>query len=218
MPKIKQWVRKRLHHARTSKTSDAPELVPKLGLELPVLSTTRPRNLTPISSQYILTMDAAEIGPFFQKLPLELREEIYVAAFGNRVIHMDLLYGHEELPVVAGMHRHAERSRTQKPEPSPTWEWWGHVCHRHPSFEPSWDACERSSPGNFCTLYAGGLPRKCFIGIMGRLLACRQAYVQKLLFVLRLIHFLHIVMKRSGYWQHGGEGGGLYQVSDANFE
>ncbi|OTA87989.1 hypothetical protein M434DRAFT_80712 [Hypoxylon sp. CO27-5] len=136
--------------------------------QVPWLPNERPRPLTAIASSPAATADSA----FFQRLPAEIRHCILVEAFGERTLHVDLRREHP-LKKDGGIvntrpKRHANaqlfhpslRDETQPKE----WTWWSCVCHRLPPYS--------------CELYPGILPDKCFIGVRGWLLACRQAYIE----------------------------------------
>lgn len=56
---------------------------------LPVVVPRQPDLLTPPNAA-----SAATDGPIFQRLPIEIRRQILIAAFGGRVIHVDLSLGH----------------------------------------------------------------------------------------------------------------------------
>lgn len=120
-------------------------------------------------------VDATAESAFFKRLPIELRRQIYIAAFGGRVIHMDLRFGYPELPVP----RHGRttgngvypRDRFAQPD----WMWWSSVCHRDPMDEGYKDRCHTGSGDTQCDLWPGEIPDKCFLGVMGWLLSCRRA-------------------------------------------
>lgn len=148
-------------------------------------------------------------GPFFQKLPPEIRHQILVEAFGDRVVHMDLIYDHPILPrrehsslptdaedrhcglnveYDTRMGRVIPKVNRSKPK---QWIWRSSVCHRdYPgSFlrlpghrvQPCEDMCRYGdSIYNTCGVWPGESPTKCFIGAMGWLLSCRQAYAMNL--------------------------------------
>lgn len=163
--------------------------------ELPRLPKHR-RTLTPSSSHECLTYQHG----FFNVFSVEVRENILLFAFGNRVLHMDLSFDH---PMQALPRGHVARNHCglnglgpdfkkgfnldeKKPK---AWEWWGSVCHRNgPSLEwfdcsmdgtvslvrPCMDRC-RQGLASKCDEWPGNAPSNCQIGIMGWLLSCRQA-------------------------------------------
>ncbi|KAI1403143.1 hypothetical protein F4819DRAFT_248097 [Hypoxylon fuscum] len=179
------------------KRSKEPKLSPLPAL--PSLPDERPRPLTAIAPSLVATANSR----LFQSLAPEIRRRILVEAFGERTVHLDLRLEHplkkDSRIVNARPKRHANaqlfhpslRDTTRPRE----WTWWGSVCHRcspsrsfhqHPpgvglrSEEPALDCCRGPSglPPWSCELYPGSVPSKCFIGAAGRLLACRQAYIE----------------------------------------
>ncbi|VTT81077.1 unnamed protein product [Fusarium fujikuroi] len=152
---------------------------------------------------FLLTPQAQAASIF--TLPPELRRKILVEAFGDRTIHIDLIldhplrlqrpdrrdpkdrfaanYGHH-LPETSG-NLCLDRSQPKR------WQWRGCVCHRLPPPQycrektvPGWEQpaddfnCEGES--HHCELWIKTLndPKCCFIGAMGWLLSCRQAYIE----------------------------------------
>jgi hypothetical protein len=176
MPKLSTWIRKKMRSFRDNddhpKSSDTP-LIPR---GLPVLPAKRRHILTPTPSSENLNLHHGPAnGAFFQRLPFELRREIYLLAFGNRSVHMDLEYGYAE-PAGKG---HARRDRdgkyAQDRTVPPEWRWSSSVCHRNP-LEDAWvDQCRTGDNAAVCYLFPGEWPDKCFLGVMGWLLTCRQA-------------------------------------------
>ncbi|KAK4237795.1 hypothetical protein C8A03DRAFT_15678 [Achaetomium macrosporum] len=166
----------------------------------------------------------------FQTLPLEVRQQILVHAFGNRTLHVDLTYDH---PLVRKPQSKKNRMRTllsaranekvarrrhcglgsdlvRDTSQPKQWQWFGCVCHRRVvqadpiwagdpgpqppmrRLEPCNDGCITAprfmkNPSEWGTLCRCEpivvhsdrhmADHECFIGIMGWLLACRQAYV-----------------------------------------
>lgn len=168
----------------------------------------------------------------FQKLPLELRQQILGHAFGHQTLHVDLTCDHpltrrtkppappktrrwkftptpandingRALRTHAGLESELFRDTSQPKQ----WQWFSCVCHRRmvprheddeddgPRFrkrkiEPCDDGCipgdrickrrrranTRSESLCFCES-TDASASECFIGAMGWLLACRQAYV-----------------------------------------
>lgn len=180
-----------LNLGRSRDQSDPPPL--------PLLPKERPRPITPttsFNSFHIDPSDAVRGSPFFRVLPPEIRRKILQAAFGNRVVHVDLVYGYPSIQsgesnklnhcnwnisTVPGDHgiyepRDLHRSRQ--------WIWRGSTCHRNPpvpgrvgdQVQPSQDICRfGQTPHQACKLWPGDYPSKCFVGAMGWLLSCRQA-------------------------------------------
>lgn len=173
MPKFSTWLRKRLQCADNKGNS---ALLPGL----PILPSKRQHLLTPSPSHTDLNCKDSSASPFFSRLPPELRHRIYLDAFGNRTLHMDLRFDH---PWVAGP-CHAGTNNLGAGEPGhavtsipPAWIWWSSVCHRHPGIPErcSEDHCRSGGSYTRCDLFPGEGPGKCFVGVMGWLLACRQA-------------------------------------------
>ncbi|KAJ6445139.1 RES domain-containing protein [Purpureocillium lavendulum] len=194
-----RWINK-----RRGKASDPPAM--------PVLPAQRARHLTPTPSCESLVPHvglAIAASPFFQRLPAELRRQILIEAFGGQTVHMDLLYdsavsertsggeiGHCGMPIW-------DMKDAQEPRVSEgagkQWIWRSSVCHRNPPtsgppghrVQPSQDLCRFGAVGKgMCQLWPGGYPAKCFIGAMGWLLTCRQAYIEgiEVLYSTNTIH------------------------------
>jgi hypothetical protein len=167
---------------------------------LPILPQVRPRVLTPASSTTFLTghapaVDASAQSSLFRRLPYELRRKILIEAFGEQVVHLHLfLGGHEgkdKGDKEAIRHSHANLIPPRKRDlesASLTWNhnkwcWHGSVCHRGAPTSMSkgvWKLAEchcLDGDSTMCEFWAGEIPGKCFIGIMGWLLSCRQAFV-----------------------------------------
>ncbi|KAM7206139.1 hypothetical protein V8F20_002921 [Naviculisporaceae sp. PSN 640] len=241
---------------------------------LPFLPDPRPRHLTPSPSREDLKLHGSNLAagtsesPFFQRLPEEIRRLILIAAFGDRIVHLDLdsaddeyratrqpppilrgealrsridtkTLGHygifkeqrrfavsdagppsrplraiESLNDLAALERSSDsdegsssRSFTYtlgkfkvKKKDTPQWEWWGSVCHRDVEWrmredprkrllaEPWRDTCREGEA--CCDGWAGAIPDKCMVGVMGWLLSCRQAYVEgiEVLYATNTIH------------------------------
>ena len=146
---------------------------------LPLLPATRKHILTPTSSLENLTPLIQPNGPFFERLPPELRRQIYLAAFGDRTIHLDLRQERPRLVDAPKAPTHAqvgEDGGERNRKTGGRWVWWSSVCHRHP-MAPAWaDQCQLGSSRRMCdTFYPGQWPGKCFLGSMGWILACRQS-------------------------------------------
>jgi hypothetical protein len=162
----------------------------------PMLASPRPRVLTPSPSHESLILSAAPAtanSAFFYRLPFEIRHKILREALGNRTVHMDLSFDHPVQPLQKRQqdmpHCHANvtplrfRPRLDKLKPK-RWQWWSCECHRSTpsSFDtPDWnepcdDECQQGT-SDWCSLWPGEKPGKCFVGAMGWLLSCRQALV-----------------------------------------
>ncbi|KAH7472823.1 hypothetical protein FOMA001_g11848 [Fusarium oxysporum f. sp. matthiolae] len=131
---------------------------------------------------------------FFQMLPPEIRRRILIEAFGDQTVHMDLTYDHPPAQGDKDKLAHALiqvwGSGMDKSRPK-CWYWRRCTCHRVP---PPWDCswargysmtavandeccvglahCCRMWTNNGKKLYW------CWIGAMGWLLTCRQAYAE----------------------------------------
>ena len=133
-------------------------------LEWPVLPDERQIVLTPSASREILIPDSSvSSSTFFTRLPLEIRQQIYTQAFGNKTLHMYL-----EINYVRGSPRLKEAG-----ERHVGWHWWSIVCHRRPSTAFFHDTCKEGLAP--CCLYRGPCPELYFIGVMGWLVSCRSA-------------------------------------------
>ena len=154
------------------RTDDYPQL-PK---DLRTLPAKRAHTLTPSPSQASLIFSSASGGHFFERLPPEIRNQIYMVAFGNRTIHIDLQRNRSEFPFDPSISFHAGSERRLHCSEHPGWCWWSSVCHRSPPFDFFYDDC-RNGGQEFadCELYAGDLPKQCFLGVMSWLLTCRRA-------------------------------------------
>ncbi|KAK2596061.1 hypothetical protein N8I77_013569 [Diaporthe amygdali] len=186
------WIQRQVW--RENPDPDPPAIPP-----LPFLPTP------PSSSENVTTKDVATIVPtpnngiFFERLPSDLRRIILIEAFGDRVVHMDLRY---DRPLLAGNPRstlHAGginisnpyNRQTEKPH---AWQWYSCICHRDPEWcvrghlsaraedltsTPVKDSCLR---GRFQSCHGllgdSGDMSMCFLGVMGWLMTCRQAYFE----------------------------------------
>lgn len=174
---------------------------------LPTLPRDRPRVLTPSPSRETLVVSAAAAtanSGFFQTLPPEIRRKILIEAFGYYTIHMHLNYDYPKSSIDVRQrddprHRHANiRTERLEPRPQPqtrfgiprrkTWQWFSYICHRDYPFEvwrwkpsedtkPCDDQCYSMSFATECQYWPGETPGKCFLGVMGWLLSCRQSSV-----------------------------------------
>ncbi|OBT51564.1 hypothetical protein VE04_08388, partial [Pseudogymnoascus sp. 24MN13] len=119
MSALAPWLQRKFRHARSKYTKEKEPGIPK---GLPVL---------PESYQDLCFDQFPSLSPFFQKLPLEIRRTIYLAAFGNRTLHMDLQYRHPHIPgsLHAGLNGEDNPFDVSIPK---SWLWWSCVCHRSP--------------------------------------------------------------------------------------
>ena len=180
MSNFKHWMRNKLIGISRTTQDDSKASKDNQPWRLPVLPELRPRDLTPASSHESLLPNYNTQNAFFKKLPLELRQYVYKAAFGGRTVHIELRFDHPARAdpthahdyVHAGLDPDNRRDRSI----SPAWIWWSCVCHRNPALEACADRCRSgSTPNTACFLYPWVMPGKCFIGAMGWLLTCRQA-------------------------------------------
>jgi len=177
MPKLRKWLRGILSGAHDNDSGLKPS-EPAIPAGLPVLPKKRKHLITPSSSCDNLTQSTTPNGAFFERLPRELRDQIYIAAFGDRTVHMDLRFQYLRAWTAPRVPTHAQVTdlgdRYHNAEPGLAW--WSCVCHRHPLGEPWADQCQIGSPRGMCdAFYPGEWPGKCFLGVMGWLLSCRQA-------------------------------------------
>lgn len=171
MSSLRVWIRQKLHSKR--------DIIPDLGdipQGFPILPTSRRSSL----SFDVSVLQSS--SPFFQKLALELRREIYRAAFSDKTLHVDLEHRHPYLP--GPYHANLVGGRDQYDVAAPkAWRWWSCVCHRSPfpliHAQVLFDDCKRGS--GTCNVHVNGHPDlnrdagACFLGVMGWLLSSRQA-------------------------------------------
>ena len=164
MIQVTAWLR--------NKFGAGPEPPPlPLPPDLPVLPMRNERPITPNLSKVAISQ-----SPFFQVLPLEIRLKIFTAAFGDQTIHMDLRYDwpdlrgndHAGLKYSGWVFRDTDNEKRD-------WRWWSSVCHRHWLMDGCYDDCRSGGGRTMCHAWAGEMPEKCLIGVMGCLLSCRQA-------------------------------------------
>lgn len=181
MPKLPRWLRKIFGGARDSDVGLEP-CEPALPAGLPILPKKRKYLITPSSSCQDLTLITPN-GTFFERLPRELRDQIYVAAFGHRTIHIDLRFQYPRICKTPSVPAHHQAHAQVSTDPGnldrnakPVWVWWSCICHRHPMGEPWNDTCQTGSLRGMCdAFYPGQWLGKCFLGVMGWLLSCRHA-------------------------------------------
>ncbi|KAI8959036.1 hypothetical protein F5Y11DRAFT_16880 [Daldinia sp. FL1419] len=166
---------------------------------MPILPDDRPRPLKEVAP----LPEATANSTFFQSLPPEIRRHILIKAFGERVLHLDLRLEHPlrkaHDAIKPGLERHANvhlfhpslRDTVRARE----WTWWSSICHnRYPSHHfdlsppgiddfsrgPANDTCRSPFQRHscLCEAYPGTAPAKCFVGVSGWLLVCRQAYIE----------------------------------------
>jgi hypothetical protein len=124
------------------------------------LAAQRPSNLTPPASPD-LTTSINNYGQF-KLLPYEIRRSILVAAFGEQTMHMEL--------------KHNKSSSISDTASHSSWQWSGCVCQRRSEWTETEKELKLARKINPCddACFKGEGGR---IGIMGWLLACRQAFV-----------------------------------------
>ena len=151
---------------------------------LPCLPSQRPRPLTPTAPSKNLVVALGTLAT----LPAELRRLVLVAAFGERTLHLDLrLSRPRRADCFDLLTRYAKNEHGLGSAPlgecafpdhaaPPAWRWYGCVCHRliplSTYVHPHLDECLRGRANCEDWLW------ECRIGVMGWLLACRQAYAE----------------------------------------
>ena len=139
----------------------------------------------------------------FSRVPYELRRQILVEAFGERRLHVDLSYSRplarsaEASGSGSEATRHCGLGSELVPDHSQpeAWRWFGCVCHRRAGYSEEekrarWDACKSLQSIEPCddgclqgsellcscrAEQSDGGSAACFVGVLGWLLACRQA-------------------------------------------
>ncbi|KAL2862703.1 uncharacterized protein BJX67DRAFT_365824 [Aspergillus lucknowensis] len=96
----------------------------------------------------------------FARLPVEIRQQILILAFGNRTLHVDLQYCRP---------RTAHRGDSAA---ASTWQWVGCVCHREEQPVERLQCCDPCLQDLPSSCKSTNLP----IGAMGFLLACHMSY------------------------------------------
>ncbi|KAL8790423.1 MAG: hypothetical protein Q9213_000575 [Squamulea squamosa] len=108
MPKFTKRLRGIFSNAH-GKENDIKPTSPRMPPSLPILPAQRGHDLTPRASRRNITELPDGNGIIFDRLPRELRDQIYTAAFGNRTVHMDLRLTHPLLPDPSSALTHAQR-------------------------------------------------------------------------------------------------------------
>jgi hypothetical protein len=148
----------------------------------PLLPVNRPRPITP--SDHSNPIYVNHLGAF-GRLPPELRRQILVAAFGQRLLHIDLRPVPRR-PRSGIAHRGRIRS-SLNPHAEREWRWISCVCHRKRSCAPEYyiwphaDFCLTGEALTCATSPPRGWPfGNCHyqVGALGWLRTCRQAYLE----------------------------------------
>ncbi|KFY36953.1 hypothetical protein V494_04920 [Pseudogymnoascus sp. VKM F-4513 (FW-928)] len=217
MSSVKKYLRKKLLGKKLSPLESKSPTLTKYDL-LPFLPPKRPSILTPSPSRDDLASPGVNYG-LFQKLPYEIRRQILIEAFGERTLHVDLSHNHplvRKSKLQTAKHCDLGSNLVRDTELPMDWQWFGCVCHRPAEWpdgstarhslqiDPEW-GFERamSRPGEDNCLIGGDnhltecgpvagedQPSTCFIGVMGWLLTCRQAYADGIdvLFTTNIFH------------------------------
>ena len=170
MPRLSAWVQSRLsrRHAREQRTKD------RIAFPLPSPPPARGHYvLTPSTSQRALPIPELPSSLFFARLPPEIREEIYLHAFANMIIHVDLQYKRVG-PIEGSAPTKGNKSTRGGCIQIEKWCWNALICQRLPMQEYFYDACQLGHNRPHSHLSAGPCSHGC-LGIMGWLLSCRQA-------------------------------------------
>ncbi|KAL8930241.1 MAG: hypothetical protein Q9208_000858 [Pyrenodesmia sp. 3 TL-2023] len=104
MARFRKWLRGILsdvHERNNDPTAPEPALPPGL----PGLPPKRIHVLTPRPSREDITSPQ---GTFFTRLPSELRDQVFIFAFGDRIVHIDLQFEHPKLSDPSGHLAHAQ--------------------------------------------------------------------------------------------------------------
>lgn len=98
---IRSWFQKKIFTRNRNETAsdDNPDSPANAAISkaIPHLPVERPRPLTPSHESRLLPItptNATAKSDFFQCLPAEIRRQILIEAFGDRIMHMDLSYNH----------------------------------------------------------------------------------------------------------------------------
>lgn len=156
------------------KSKNEPE--PDGPIEPPRLPPARLRSLTPTSDNEISAHPQTQ-SPFFSKLPLEIRLQIYEYTLGNRTVHAQLAYDH---PIIKSGYGHAGLGRPPNEctkhdlKQGSRWRWNSCACCRSDDCTFYEDRCLK---GGVVSCEKGD-PLECRIH-SAWLLVCRKAYVPR---------------------------------------
>lgn len=191
--KLNTWLRGHMDSLPFRKPSEARP---------PYLSSPRPRVLTPSSSTEVLTQLPS--CALFTKVPALVRREMFIIAFGNHTLHVDLTFDYPhfpppeqhmwDTPAARGQRRHAGIYAPERDYAGPSpkaWHWRACVCHdcrvwrpvyqyhgRYARIGLSRDRCldgRCHACRDAAYSRAHKWPDDCYVGVMGFLLSCRQA-------------------------------------------
>lgn len=169
---------------------------------LPFLPPSPSSGESTTAQDVVTTATSSHNGIFFERLSPDLRRMILIEAFGDRAVHMDLRYDRplrarsrrKTMPVHAGgvdiLYNGNPPSRDSK-QPR-AWRYYSCVCHRDPvglvdhsrgagisedlPSHPATDSCLCRRLQS-CDRPPGDTEdiSRCFLGVMGWLLSCREA-------------------------------------------
>lgn len=185
--KLGTWLKKRLEGSKSRQQSAS--LPPYVPLQ-------RPRPPSPTALGESISQPPTCL--LFTKLPTDIRRTIFIAAFGDRTLHIDLVFDHLLLsPPPAYQRNHAWIYTQDGPSSSGSggseskiWRWGGAVCHRNGPYLPPggmvprflwegpWNDQCMLGEASSCEEHEGQWPDKRQVGIMGFLLSCKQAYIE----------------------------------------
>lgn len=149
--RLRGWFRTKIKR-RSSKGDESPTA--------PAGAIPAGLSLLPSSDSVILDDDpwGSAHSAFFTSLPPEIRHQIYLYAFGQRTIHLDLRYSaapprgtdaHDHAGIGRGAAQWIGSTSCNTPK---KWRWWSSVCHRNPVEPPWFDACRVGGRG-VCWLF-----------------------------------------------------------------
>lgn len=156
--KLTTWLqsRRKQFKSRSKSSKQSVDRPPFLPSPRPHTITPKPSNESLATPQHV-RIPAQQLSscPFFAKLPAHIRRYILVLAFGDRTLHVDLVFDHPVAPLVpsspenepeaaskkretnhAALNSHYQvhhpyaSLRTQNDRPK-VWRWGGTVCHRN---------------------------------------------------------------------------------------
>lgn len=174
MPGLGHWLRRKFPQARSKHPTEEGDLgIPK---GLPILPESHQElHFDPLTSS---------LSPFFQKVPVEIRREIYLAAFGNQTLHVDLQYRHPDIPGPWHARLSGKKDAFDVSVPK-AWLWWSSVCHRNQFLQQHDLFFDNCSIGvGHCNIDRTGLRDDCYVGVMGWMLSCHQACVYPILMLV----------------------------------